>query len=107
MAAWLCVLVGTYEVWIKGCPKQRPSRRTKKNASEVVVQIKEIVALSKTLTDSTKENGMSMDSFWGTRSSRGIFEVKSRHCGMRGIKKWNMEWRRWLWHLNFRYWIIE
>jgi hypothetical protein len=45
--------------------------------SEAVVPIKEIVALSKTLTDITKENGMSIDPFWETRSSRGIFEVKT------------------------------
>lgn len=51
--------------------------RTKKNASEAVVQIKEIVALSKTLTNGTKENGMSIDPFWGMRSSRGIFEVRT------------------------------
>jgi hypothetical protein len=45
--------------------------------SEAVVPIKEIVALSKTLTDITKENGMSIDPFWETRSSRRIFEVKT------------------------------
>jgi hypothetical protein len=45
-------------------------KRTKKVAAEAIVQIKEIVALSETLIDSTKENGISIDSPWGTRSSR-------------------------------------
>jgi hypothetical protein len=56
---------------------QTKSLERTKSVSEAVVPIKEIVALSKTLADITKENGMSTDPFWGTRSSRGIFEVKT------------------------------